>query len=129
MPLKFAKTSLIKFGFKARMGKATTELFDEIKKAIPDFEKKDFLKNDRFLFDDIKKLTDNYESFVYIAEKSLVESKRIGRYPIRHAECVIFIGRHSQTRICHRHYQRGLSKIRLRTVGNSGGGKLETSNG
>ncbi|MGI8884346.1 MAG: HAL/PAL/TAL family ammonia-lyase [Pyrinomonadaceae bacterium] len=60
-----------KFGLKTEMGKATTELFDAVKDAIPDFKKKDCLNNDRFLFDDIKKLAENYDRFVLIACKNL----------------------------------------------------------
>jgi histidine ammonia-lyase len=56
-----------------RMGKATAELFEEIKKAVPDFRKKDFLNNDRFLFDDIQRLADNYENFARVAERNLDE--------------------------------------------------------
>lgn len=61
------------YKLQAKMGESTKELFEEIKRAIPDFQKKDFLENDRFLFDDIRKLTDNYENFVSIAEKNLEE--------------------------------------------------------
>ncbi|HEX8368429.1 MAG TPA: aromatic amino acid ammonia-lyase [Pyrinomonadaceae bacterium] len=62
-----------KLGLETEMGKATGELFAEVKNAIPDFRGKDFLNNDRFLFDDIKRLADNYENFAAVAERNLEE--------------------------------------------------------
>ena len=69
-----------KFGLETEMGEATAELFAEVKKTIPDFQKKYspddekyFLNNDRFLFDDINSLRDNYENFASIAERNLEE--------------------------------------------------------
>jgi histidine ammonia-lyase len=58
-------------GLKTEMGKATAELFEEVKNAVPDFREKDFLNNDRFLFDDIKRLSDNYENFADVAGRNL----------------------------------------------------------
>lgn len=59
------------FGLETGMAKATAELFAEVKNAVPDFQQEDFLRNDRFLFDDIKRLTDNYENFAAVAERNL----------------------------------------------------------
>lgn len=60
-----------KFALETRMGKATGELFDEVKTAVPDFRREDFLNNDRFLFDDIKRLAESYDDFVGVAERNL----------------------------------------------------------
>ncbi|MDQ3798482.1 MAG: aromatic amino acid lyase [Acidobacteriota bacterium] len=61
------------FALETRMGKATGELFDEVKTAVPDFRREDFLNNDRFLFDDIKRLAESYDDFVAVAERNLEE--------------------------------------------------------
>ena len=62
-----------KLGLETGMGKATGELFEEIKNAVPDYREKDFLNNDRFLYDDIKRLADNYENLAAVAERNLEE--------------------------------------------------------
>jgi histidine ammonia-lyase len=61
------------FALETRMGKATGELFDEVKTAVPDFRREDFLNNDRFLFDDIKRLAESYDDFAAVAERNLEE--------------------------------------------------------
>lgn len=61
-------------GIDAEMSRATSELFAEIKNVIPDFQNDRFLHEDRFLFEDIRTLADNYDTFVSIAESNL-ESK------------------------------------------------------
>lgn len=67
------------YKIEAVSAKPTRELFNKVNEVIPDFLKtkgKDhFLKADRFLFDDLKKIRDNYESFIPIAEKPLIEKK------------------------------------------------------
>jgi histidine ammonia-lyase len=75
--MQIRKDQFSKGGVMASQAVATGELFMEVKRAIPDFDlektgpEKHFLDEDRFLFDDIKKLIENYESFVSIAEKHL----------------------------------------------------------
>lgn len=58
-------------GIAAEMSRATSELFEEVKQTVPDFQNDKFLHEDRFLFEDIQKLAKNYEKFVAIAERNL----------------------------------------------------------
>ncbi|HEX8249997.1 MAG TPA: aromatic amino acid lyase [Pyrinomonadaceae bacterium] len=67
------RNQFAEFGLETEMGKATGELFEAVKNAVPDFREKDFLNNDRFLFDDIKRLADHYENFARVAERNLEE--------------------------------------------------------
>lgn len=55
----------------AQMAVATSELFGEVKRIIPDFQNERFLHEDRFLFDDIRAISENYENFAAIAERYL----------------------------------------------------------
>jgi histidine ammonia-lyase len=64
-----------KFGLEAEMAKPTTELFNAVKKIIPDFSREGFLSSDRFLFDDLRAIDDNYDDLAAIAERSLAEAK------------------------------------------------------
>ena len=50
------------------MAKPTQNLFESIKKAVPDFRNDKFLEDDRFLYDDIKNILENYNEFSAIAD-------------------------------------------------------------
>ena len=55
-------------GIPAQMAEATKSLFETIKETIPDFKKDEFLEKDRFLYDDIKQILDNYKEFSAMAD-------------------------------------------------------------
>ncbi|HQU86698.1 MAG TPA: aromatic amino acid ammonia-lyase [Pyrinomonadaceae bacterium] len=65
------QNQFMKYGVEATFAKATGELYDEVKFAIPAFNYGNFLYEDRFIFDDIQDLADNYDNFVSIAESNL----------------------------------------------------------
>lgn len=56
----------------AQMADATEKYFEKIKETIPDFKQKDFLENDRFLYNDIQTVLNNYEEFAAFAESLTV---------------------------------------------------------
>lgn len=55
-------------GIKTKMAEATKNLFEAVKKTIPDFKKNDFLEDDRFLYDDIKNISDNFDAFLKLTD-------------------------------------------------------------
>jgi hypothetical protein len=75
--MQIRRDQFSQFGIDAAQASATGELFMEVKRAIPDFDLEKtgpgdhFLDHDRFLFEDVKKIMDSYESFVSIAEKHI----------------------------------------------------------
>ena len=71
--MEIRKNQFAERGIEAKMSKATSELFNEIKSVVPDFKGDRFLHEDRFLFEDIRDLSDNYDRFTEIAEKNLRE--------------------------------------------------------
>lgn len=54
-------------GIETKMAQATKNLFEAVRKTIPDFKKNDFLENDRFLYDDIKKVLNNFDDLSKLA--------------------------------------------------------------
>lgn len=57
-----------KGGITAKMSASTEKHLNKIKEIVPDFNEKDFLVIDRFLYNDIQTILNNYEEFAALAE-------------------------------------------------------------
>lgn len=59
-------------GIPAQMSVATEKHLNKIKEIIPEFNQKDFLETDRFLYNDIQTILKNYEEFAALAENLII---------------------------------------------------------